>query len=86
MTCSARAEPWFSDAEIGSELKARSEIRADLELGLEERSEVKDSGSLGPLGQAENPVKIRSPRESATFCRLPNLISYSGAKLSIWSR
>ena len=80
---SAKADPSSSNAEIGSELKARSEIEADLEMGLGRRSVAEASGFLGSLGKAENPVKIRSPRASAMYSRLPNLIFCSGAKMSI---
>ena len=58
---SAKADPWSSDAEINSELKARFEMEADLKMGSARRSEVEASGLLCPSGKAENPINWIAP-------------------------
>ena len=75
-----------SDAGVASRLEAGCEVRVDPEIISGRCPEVYASGSASALDKAKKPVKIISPRVSATYSRLPNLIRCSGAKLSTWSR
>ena len=64
--CSAKGDPWFSGAGVGAKLKVRSYPRPTPRTGAGKGSEVKASGLVGSSGEAENPVKIKLPRASAT--------------------
>ena len=71
-----------SNTVVASRPEAGCEVRVDPEIISGRCPEVYASGSASALDKAKKPVKIISPRVSATYSRLPNLIRYSGAKLS----
>ena len=77
--CSAKADIQQSSTEIRSGLEAGSAVAAIPIVGSAVL-EVDALGFAGPSGEAEDPVRIRSPRESATNSKFPNLISWSGVK------
>ena len=79
--CSAKADIRQPSAEIRSRLKVGSAAAAVSAVGLAVL-EVGASGFVGPPGEAEDPVRIRSPRESEMNSKFLNLISWSGVKLS----
>ena len=73
-SCSAEAGLRLPSIEIGSGLKAGSGVAAIPIVGWAV-PEVKASGFSGPPSEAEDPVRIRSPQESTTNFKFPNLIS-----------
>ena len=70
----ARVDSWSLDTEAVSRLEARLEVKDDPGIALERELKVNASWFSGSSGKAENPVKIRSPRPSATYSMFPNLI------------